>query len=118
MWIRRKVQSGQQIGRKIASPTLNFNVGHIEKYCSQGVYGAYLKIKGKNYKGALYFGPKLAGKKPVLEVYVFDFSASIYGQFVSFRFGKKVRDPIFFDDLDALKKQIQQDVSQIHRDLA
>lgn len=117
MWFRRKVKSGQQIGRKISSPTFNFNVGTFGKSYPHGVYGAYLKIAGKDYKGALYFGPKLAGKKPVLEVFVFDFSEMIYGQFVSFKLGKKVRDPIFFDDLDVLKKQIQQDVSQIHRDL-
>ena len=71
MWLRRKVKSGQQIGRKISSPTLNFNVGTFGKSYPHGVYGAYLKIAGKDYKGALYFGPKLAGKKPVLEVFVF-----------------------------------------------
>ncbi len=118
MWFKRKVQPGLQIGRKIASPTLNFAVGSFGDHFKQGVYGAYLRIARKEYKGALYFGPKLTGKKPVLEVFVFDFSDMIYGQFVSFKLGKKVRDPIFFDNLDALKKQIQLDVSQIHDDLA
>lgn len=111
MWIRRKVKSGHQIGRKIGHPTLNFNVGNFTLHHKPGVYTCKVKIHQKTYQGALYFGPKLTRPGLALEIYVLDYSGNLYGQFVQFRPIKKLRGPKKFDSPDELKKQIQKDVA-------
>jgi riboflavin kinase/FMN adenylyltransferase len=113
MWFRRKVKKGHRIGRAIGHPTLNFNVGSFPLHHKSGVYVCQVKIKGKVYKGALYFGPKLTKQGYALEVYILDFSGNIYGHFVSFRVGKRLRQPLKFTSPADLKKQIQKDISNI-----
>ena len=113
MWIRRKVKPGHQLGRKLGHPTLNFNVGSFAMKNRPGVYSCQIIIHGKTYKGALYFGPKLTHSGYALEIYILDYSGSIYGQFISFKVGKKLRNPIEFDSPEALKKQIQKDIATI-----
>ena len=113
MWIRRKVKPGHQLGRKIGHPTLNFNVGAFSNYYRPGVYVCEVKIHGKIHRGALYFGPKLTRPGFALEIYVLDYSGDLYGHFVHFKMGKKIRNPKTFDSPEALKKQIQKDVASI-----
>ncbi|MBY0544118.1 MAG: bifunctional riboflavin kinase/FAD synthetase [Gammaproteobacteria bacterium] len=50
------------------------------------------------------------GSKQKLEVYLFDFNGDLYGQRLNILFRHKIRDEQRFDNLDALKSQIQQDV--------
>ncbi len=111
MWTRRKVQSGTKTGRKIGYPTLNFHVGDFNH--PPGVYACEVLIAGKLYKGVLYFGPRLNHPGDVLEVYVAGFSKKIYGQFVRFRVGKKIRAAKRFSSLDGLKKQIKKDLRSV-----
>ena len=113
MWFRRKVKTGHKIGRALGHPTLNFHVGSFAMYHKPAVYACELRVKGKSYKGALYFGPKLSKPGHVLELFILDFSGSLYGQFVSFKVGQKIRPPMKFSSLEALKKQIQQDIASI-----
>ena len=113
MWFRRKVQSGNKIGRKLGHPTLNFHVGSFADHHKPGVYACQVKIGQKLYTGALYFGPKMNHKNHALELFVIDFAKQIYGHFVSFKIGKKIRGPKKFDSLDELKKQIQIDLKSI-----
>ncbi|MBN2095939.1 riboflavin kinase [Candidatus Peregrinibacteria bacterium] len=111
MWVRRKVQSGTKTGQKIGYPTLNFRAGDFSQ--SSGVYACEILIADKLYKGALYFGPRLNHPGNVLEVYVIGFKQKIYGHFVRFRVGKKIRSPKCFNSLDELKKQIQKDLQSV-----
>jgi len=113
MWFRRKVKKGHKIGRELGHPTLNFNVGTFGLHQKPAVYACELKAKGKDYKGALYFGSKLSKPGHVLEVFIIDYSGSLYGQFVSFKVGRKIRGPKQFNSLEALKKQIQKDVESV-----
>lgn len=113
MWFRRKVKSGVKVGRQLGYPTLNFKVGSFEDHYKPAVYACILLIAGKQYKGALYLGPKFLSKSNVLEVFVVDFSRQIYGQFVSFKVGKKVRGPMKFSSLEELRKQILKDLKSV-----
>jgi FAD synthase len=113
MWYRRKVQMGKKLGRKLGYPTLNFNVGSFGTRHCPAVYSSEVKIKGKIYKGALFYGPKLKRRGRVLEVHVLDFSDDLYGQFVSFKVGQKIRKPMAFASLDELKNQIRKDVESL-----
>lgn len=110
MWFLRKVQRGTGMGKKIGFPTLNFLIGSFGDHFSPGVYSCELRIGGKNYSGALYFGPQFSTQKFCLEVNVQDFEDDAYGQFVRFSVGKKIREPRTFGDLEKLKEQIGRDV--------
>ena len=52
------------------------------------------------------------GAPPLLEVFVFDFDDTIYGQRVTVEFLHKLRDEERFADLEALKRQMHIDVVQ------
>jgi riboflavin kinase/FMN adenylyltransferase len=43
-------------------------------------------------------------------VHLFNFDKDIYGQYIEIEFLKKIRDEKKFDNLEALKQQITQDV--------
>lgn len=113
MWFRRKVKPGHKLGRELGHPTLNFNVGSFALHNKPAVYVCQMKIGDKTYKGALYFGPKLTKPGKALEVFVLDFSGDLYGQFVSFKVGRKIRKPMQFSSPEELKKQIQKDLNSI-----
>jgi len=112
MKFQRTVLRGEQLGRTISFPTLNFKVGDFGQHIQQGVYACQVDMGNEKKTGALYFGPKGSGKT-VLEVHVLDFSENIYGELVEFEVGKFIRGPVSFDSLDSLKKQIAEDVRQI-----
>ena len=50
--------------------------------------------------------------KPLLEVFMLDFDATIYGKRITVEFLHKLRDEERFPDLDALTQQIGRDVSR------
>ncbi|MBI5412623.1 riboflavin kinase [Candidatus Peregrinibacteria bacterium] len=111
---RRKIQWGNQLGKKIGFPTLNFNVGSFKDAHSFGVYVARVDIAGKQYQGALFFGPKFGPRnKLCLEVYVLGLHRTIYRQRVTFEIIKKIRGAKRFKSVDRLKKQIERDVKAI-----
>ncbi|MBU0706557.1 riboflavin kinase [Patescibacteria group bacterium] len=113
MWIRRKVKSGQQFGRQLGHPTLNFNVGVFGSKYKPGVYTCEVRIHDTSYKGALFFGHKSTTRKMVLEVYVLNYFGNLYGQYVYFKPLKWLRAPKKFSSSELLKKQIQKDVASI-----
>lgn len=113
MWFKRKVQSGKQLGRKIGFPTLNFHIGRFADFYTAGVYACELKIHGYLYQGALFLGPKSDDPRHVLEVHVLGFSGNLYDQFVSFEVGQKIREPMKFPSIEALRAQIDRDVKKI-----
>ena len=49
---------------------------------------------------------------PLLEVFIFDFDAPIYGRRIGVEFLHKLRDEERYPDLDALTRQIERDVAQ------
>ena len=103
---------GLQNGRKIGFPTANIDYGHYV-VLKKGVYGVYITIKGKQYKGMANIGynPTVGLIDNLsLEVNIFDFDQDIYERQVRFFFLKKTRNEIRFDGFEALKKQLQSDI--------
>ena len=56
--------------------------------------------------------PTVDGSKPVLEIHIFNFNKSIYGERLTIEFKNKLRDEKKFDNIDLLKKQILKDINQ------
>ncbi|MBU0577178.1 riboflavin kinase [Patescibacteria group bacterium] len=113
MQFRRKVKPGSKTGQKIGFPTINLNIGSFSDYNKPGAYTCKVLIGKKEYLGALYFGQKMHHKAMVLEIHILNFSHKIYGQFITFKVGKKIRSPKQFTDLQELKKQIAKDIKSV-----
>ncbi len=110
-----KVVHGNRLGRTIGFPTLNIALGRYRSPV-HGVYAVKVEIEKQLFLGAANVGvkPSVAGRrKPILEVYVFNFSREIYGQYVKVSFEKKIRNEMKFSSAEVLKEQIARDVSEI-----
>jgi riboflavin kinase/FMN adenylyltransferase len=106
--ISGKVVHGAKRGRQLGFPTANVHMRH-ERPALTGVYA----VKLDNLPAVANLGvrPTIAGiPKLMLEVHVLDFSGDLYDRHVHVEFLQKIRDEQKFENLEALKAQIAQDV--------
>lgn len=106
------VIKGNQIGRSIDFPTANIEVNDPVKITpANGVYAVRIEIDGETHKGMLNIGmrPTVDGTNRQIETHVFDFDKEIYGKEIVLHFAERIRDEKKFDNLDALKKQLEID---------
>jgi len=108
-----KVVYGQQLGRTIGVPTANLWIPK-QRLPIAGVYAVKCLLGGELLNGIANMGtrPTVDGSKPVLEIHIFNFNESIYGQRLTVEFKNKLRDEKKFDNIDLLKEQILLDISQ------
>ena len=110
--LKGQVIEGQQIGRTLGFPTANLKVLDGSKLIPKdGVYAVHVEVKRQAFKGMMNIGnnPSFISKKHSLEVHIFDFDSDIYDEQIEVRFIKRIREEISFDNLDALKIQLEQD---------
>lgn len=118
MWLEGRVLKGDQTGRTIGFPTINLYPSILDDRIStleKGVHAAWVRIDGKIYKGALYFGPRVVKDEThdVLEIHILDFDKEVYGDTASFQIKEFVRPIMDFESLEELKDQIAKDVASI-----
>lgn len=107
-----KVVEGMKLGRTIGYPTANIVVDDMYKLIAvDGIYAVKLKHKDKMYAGMLSIGnnPTVEGKGHSIEVNIFDFNETIYGDMVTVYFIERLRDEQKFNSLDELKEQLAKD---------
>ncbi|OQY68700.1 hypothetical protein B6D29_00380 [Microgenomates bacterium UTCPR1] len=114
-WHTDIVVHGKGGGKKLGFPTINLNPTPFIDKLKEGVYSCKVKYKDKKYLGALYFGPRTINRleRYILEVNIFDFSQSIYGEKVEFKIGQFIRDPITVKNEEELINQMNEDVRKI-----
>ena len=108
---------GNQIGRTIGFPTANLHINDEEKLIpANGVYA--VRVSGKYFEnntldGMMNIGvrPTVDGHKKVIEVNIFDFNEDIYEQTITVMVYDYIRGEVKFNGLDALKAQLNLDVS-------
>lgn len=103
---------GDQRGRTLGFPTANLDVDPQLLLPGDGIYATWAIIDGERHQAATSIGirPTFDLTQRLVEVFVMDFSGDLYGKTVGVEFITKVRDQEKFDGLDALIKQINQDV--------
>jgi len=108
--ISGSVIKGMMMGRQIGFPTIN--VFTLENKIKQGVYACKVKTTLGDYKGALYYGPKTVFNvtEPVLEIHLLDFGDDLYGSKVIIDVLVKIREPINFEEVDEMKRQLKRDI--------
>ena len=108
-----RVVHGEKIGRQLGFPTANVRIKH-DPLPMTGVFAVTVDgLEGECLEGVANLGirPTLGGRRPLLEVHVFDFERDIYGAHIAVRFEKKLRDELRFPNFDALKAQIAADAA-------
>jgi riboflavin kinase/FMN adenylyltransferase len=91
-------------------PTANLKVADESKLIPKdGVYAVNVEIKGQVWKGMMNIGnnPSITSKNRSIEVHIFDFDTDIYDEDIIVRFIKRIREEISFDNLQALKNQLE-----------
>jgi len=109
-----RVAHGDKRGRTIGFPTANIKL-HRHATPLSGVYAVTLSgINDEPIAGVANIGkrPTVDGAHLQLEVHLFNFDKSIYGEQVCVEFKHKLRDEKRFDSFELLKEQIIKDSEQ------
>lgn len=112
-----RVVYGQQLGRTLGAPTANILLQR-NRSPLMGVFAVTLRVDGKRSNSAVYEGVANVGVRPTvsgparstLEVHLFDFNGSLYGERVQVEFLHKLREEQKFASLEQLQTQIQRDI--------
>ncbi|HYH43320.1 MAG TPA: bifunctional riboflavin kinase/FAD synthetase, partial [Burkholderiales bacterium] len=110
--ISGRVVRGDGLGRQLGYPTANVRVSH--RPALSGIFA--VEVRGaadRVLRGVASLGVRPTVKEaaaPLLEVYLLDFAADLYGRRVRVDFLHKFRDELKFADLAALTRQIALDV--------
>ncbi len=111
--ISGRVVRGLGLGRKLGFPTANVNLKRLQAPID-GIFAARVTgLEPNALDGVASVGtrPTIGGSTPLLEVLIFDFDEDIYGRYITVHFTKRLREERHFADLEALKRQMHDDVA-------
>lgn len=106
------VVHGDARGRELGYPTANIKPSTDTIVPKVGVYAVQIKIDGTWFNGMASIGYNITFKKleeVSIEVNIFDFKKEIYGEDVSVRWIKYLRDEEKFESVDQLIDQLEKD---------
>lgn len=109
------VGTGEKRGRSIGFPTANIDTNDSYLIPQTGIYAVKMNVNQRWLNGVASIGYKPTfhddfGEQPAVEVYLFDFNDNIYGEVVTIRWYKKLRDEEKFASVEALVRQMNADV--------
>jgi len=108
MLIKGVVQRGENRGKRLGFPTINFP---LEQKIPEGIYISQITIDNKIYNALTFIGTaKTFGEEKFqAETYILDFDEDVYGKQVEISLLKKIRDNQKFSSEEALIKQMDTD---------
>lgn len=106
------VIKGKQVGRKLGFPTANILTDTHMSLIKPGVYVSYTQVGDVLYPSLCNVGynPTFEQTELNLESYLLDFDEDIYGEVIRIFFIEHIRGEEKFDSLDALVKQMNNDL--------
>ena len=113
-FVKGVVKHGNRIGRTIGIPTVNLLPPEEKLLPPFGVYVTEVLIDGKRYRGVTNVGckPTIEGKNPVgVETHLLEFREDVYDQVVTVEFIHRLREERKFENIEALKEQMQKDIA-------
>jgi riboflavin kinase/FMN adenylyltransferase len=111
------VVQGRQRGREIGFPTANLATDN-ELVPPHGVYATTLTIDGIVHASITNIGLRPTFGETLqttIETHVLNYSGDLYGRAVRLGFVQRIRDERKFEDVDALRAQIEADVRRAGR---
>ena len=112
------VVHGAGIGRVLGFPTANISPADDEQMLPlDGVYETDVMIDGNAFKGVMNIGvkPTVNGTQRTNEVFIIDFEGDLYGKEIAVQFVRRLRGEQVFDNVNALRFQIEVDVARVKR---
>lgn len=108
------VEHGFKRGKKIGFPTLNVSIPKNERILGEGVYAVKVKIDKDNlwYEGMASIGHNETfgdDLEKTVEINLFNFDKSVYGEKVIVKWYKFLREMVKFDSVEELIDQLNKD---------
>jgi riboflavin kinase/FMN adenylyltransferase len=85
---------------------------------ADGVYEVVVTVGGREYQAVMNIGvkPTVATRgERTMEAHLIDYSGDLYGQLVKVEFVRRLRGEQVFDNINALRFQIEVDVARVKR---
>lgn len=118
-FVSGEVIHGDKRGRDLGFPTANLR---LDPSCGlkHGIYAVRVAVGGERRDGVASFGrrPMFDDGAPLLEVYLFDFAADLYGQRIDVAFVGWLRHEQKFETIEHLKDAMLTDAAQARDALA
>ena len=104
------IVEGRKRGQTIGFPTANMTTEN-ELIPPHGVYATTMTIDGLVHAGLTNIGirPTFNETEPTIETHLLRYSGDLYGRHVRLSFVQRLRDERRFDNVDALRAQIEAD---------
>jgi riboflavin kinase / FMN adenylyltransferase len=109
-----RVVRGRGLGRELGFPTANVNLNRRQTPV-EGIFAVRVTGLGDGpLPGVASVGtrPTVGGGAPLLEVFLFDFDADIYGRYITVHFVQRLREERHFPSMQALSAQMAVDAEQ------
>ena len=118
--ITGKVIHGAKLGRKLGYPTANLRL-HRRATPLAGIFA--VRVSGAGLIDApavasLGTRPAVNGTELLLEAHVFDYEGDLYRQYLHVDFMERLRDELWFPNVDELVAQMDKDAAQARQILA
>lgn len=117
--VRGKIVHGDKRGRALGYPTINVATGPERLLPRDGIYATWATVGGVRRPAATSLGvrPTFGAGERVLESFILDLTADLYGEDVETAFVERLRDELRFETAEALVAQIAEDVEATRRAL-
>ncbi len=115
-----KIVEGEKLGKTLGFPTANVDLRRRQSPV-MGIYAVRVQgLPGGPRDGVASVGsrPTFNGSKPLLEVFLFDFDADIYGKYIHVDFVARLRSQKKYDLVDDLVAQMHVDADNARSILA
>lgn len=108
------VVPGHRRGRELGYPTANVQVDPLAAVPLDGVYAGAVSWHDGERPAAISVGtnPTFGDGGRSVEAYLLDFDGDLYGQRLQVDFWHHIRPMVAFDDVEALKRQMADDVQR------
>lgn len=115
--IKNNVIKGEKLASKLGFPTANTHWPNSIIRLPHGVYFGFAVVD-KTYPAVINWGTKPTideNGQEIVEAHILNFDSKIYGKIIKTLFVMKIRDEIKFPNVEALRKQIREDISAAKR---
>lgn len=113
--LRGRVVLGSGRGHDLGFPTANLTIAADKALPADGVYACTSRYDGRDYRGLLSIGtnPTFSGAERTIEIWLVDFRRTIYGEELTVRDLRFIRDQRRFDSVELLLAQMAEDATHV-----
>ena len=110
--LQSTVVTGAGRGKGMGFPTANLEIEQRQALPPDGVYATWAYVNGHAYESMTNIGkrPTFGVNERNIEVFLLNYSGNIYNKTLKIDIVARLRDEKRFENIDALKKQIEDDV--------